>query len=154
MEVRTLTDADAQAISTWRYPGRFATYDVAEVVTRERGFWAVEHDGALVGYCCFGHEARVPGVAEQDDVLDVGYGLRPDLTGHGLGAAFVRTILDFAAREFAPRRFRVLILDWNERSSKVAGALGFRRDGVVQSTEGSFVVMTRDAPRSGGRSSA
>ncbi|HEX5901526.1 MAG TPA: GNAT family N-acetyltransferase [Actinomycetota bacterium] len=143
MEVRHLTKSDAVAIARWRYPGRYATYDVGEIVTPERGFWAVGHGADLVGYCCFGHEARVPGVVDEDGVLDVGYGMRPDLTGHGLGRVFVRAILDFAVDMYSPQRLRLLILDWNDRSLKVAEALGFQSEGVQESTEGDFVVMTR-----------
>ena len=147
MEVRHLTESDAVAIATWHYPGRYATYDVREIVTPERGFWAVDQEADLVGYCCFGHEARVPGVVEEDGVLDVGYGMRPDLIGHGLGRAFVRAILDFAVDMYSPRRLRLLILGWNDRSLKVAEALGFQSEGVQESTEGSFVVMThRERP--------
>jgi RimJ/RimL family protein N-acetyltransferase len=57
----------------------------------------------------------------------------------------VRAILDFAARQFGPKRFRVLVLDWNRRSQKVAAALGFREERVVGSDEGEFVVLVRPA---------
>jgi RimJ/RimL family protein N-acetyltransferase len=146
MEIRPLTETDAAAIATWRYPGRYATYDVGEVVTHERGFWAIEHEADLVGYCCFGHEARVPGVVEEEGILDVGYGIRPDLMGQGLGHKFVGAILDFAVRQFSPRRLRMLILDWNDRSRKVAGVLGFQSEGVLRSNERDFLVMTREFP--------
>jgi [ribosomal protein S18]-alanine N-acetyltransferase len=145
VEVRPLTETDADKIAAWRYPGRYATYDVGEVVTPERGFWAIEHEADLVGYCCFGHEARVPGVVEEEGILDVGYGLRPDLMGQGLGREFVRVILDFAIRQFSPRRLRLLILAWNDRSRKVAEALGFEKEGILRSTEGDFYVMIREA---------
>jgi ribosomal-protein-alanine N-acetyltransferase len=146
MKIRALTETDAEAVATWRYPGRYQTYDVSEVVTPEHGFWAVEHEATLVGYCCFGHEARVPGVVEEAGILDVGYGMRPDLMGQGLGRDFVGAILDFAVRRFSPSRLRLLILDWNDRSRKVADALGFESDGVLRSTEGDFLVMTRATP--------
>jgi [ribosomal protein S18]-alanine N-acetyltransferase len=145
VEVRPLTETDADKIAAWRYPGRYATYDVGEVVTSERGFWAIEHEAGLVGYCCFGQEARVPGVIEEEGILDVGYGLRPDLMGQGLGGEFVRVILDFAIRLFSPRRLRLLILAWNDRSRKVAEALGFEKEAVLRSTEGDFYIMTREA---------
>jgi RimJ/RimL family protein N-acetyltransferase len=144
MEIRMLTEADSAAIATWRYPGRYATYDPDEHVTPERGSWAVEHQGELVGYSSFGDAARVPGVVEEEGILDVGYGMRPDLMGRGLGREFVGAILDHAAREFSPQRFRLLILDWNERSRRVAAALGFREEGVVESIEGDFLVLTRE----------
>jgi ribosomal-protein-alanine N-acetyltransferase len=146
MKIRTLTETDAQAVAGWRYPGRYRTYDVSEVVTSEAGFWAVEHDGTLVGYCCFGHEARVPGAVEEVGTLDVGYGMRPDLVGQGLGREFVGAILDFAVRGFSAGRLRLLIHDWNDRSRKVAVALGFESEGVLCSTEGDFLVMTRTTP--------
>jgi ribosomal-protein-alanine N-acetyltransferase len=146
MEVRRLTQTDTEAIATWRYPGRYATYDAGELVTPERGSWAIEREGDLVGYCSFGHAARVPGAVEEEGVLDVGYGMRPDLMGQGLGAEFVAAILDFGVRGFSPRRLRLLILDWNNRSRKVADALGFQSEGILRSTEGDFLVMTREAP--------
>ena len=142
MEIRPLTAIDAQAIASWRYPGRYSTYDV-EVATSELGFWAVEHEAGLVGYCCFGQEARVPGVVEEEGILDVGYGMRPDLMGQGLGREFVGAILDFAVLRFSPRRLRFLILEWNERSRRVAEALGFRSEGVLGTGEGPFLIMTR-----------
>ncbi|MGH3035769.1 MAG: GNAT family N-acetyltransferase [Gaiellaceae bacterium] len=147
LAVRRLTPADAEAIAGWRYPGRESTYDELEPVTPERGYWAVTRGDELVGKCCFGAAARVPGVEHEEGTLDVGYGLRPDLVGQGLGPAFVQVILDFAAGEFAPRRFRVLVLDWNRRSLKVAAALGFREETIVGSDEGEFVVLVRPAPR-------
>jgi RimJ/RimL family protein N-acetyltransferase len=142
MDVRPLTSDDAVAIATWRYPGRYSTYDVREVVDSDRGFWAVSHGGELVGYCCFGAEARVPGAVEEDGTMDVGYGMRPDLVGHGMGRGFVEAVCDFAV-SFGPQRLRLLILVWNERSLSVARALGFESQGLINSTEGVFVVMTR-----------
>ena len=144
MEVRPLAPAHARAIAGWRYPGRYTTYDVDEILTADRGFWAVEHEGSFVGYCCFGHEARVPGVGEEPGAVDVGYGLRPDLMGRGLGRDFIRSILEFAEKEFSPQRHRLLILDWNERSRAAARSAGFVEVGRVQSTEGAFVILTRE----------
>jgi ribosomal-protein-alanine N-acetyltransferase len=145
MEVRPLTEAAGRSIATWRYPDRYATYDVGEVVTAADGFWAVQHDSELIGYCCFGAEARVPGVEEEVGTLDVGYGMRPDLVGQRHGPAFAEAILAFGVDEFAPERLRLLILSWNERSRKVAARLGFAQDGVVESVEGDFLIMRRAA---------
>jgi [ribosomal protein S18]-alanine N-acetyltransferase len=143
VEVRPLTRADAEAIAGWRYPDRYSTYDVKEILTPAGGHWAVFHDGELVGYCSFGAPARVPGVDEEAGTLDVGYGMRPDLVGHGLGREFVSAILAFALRRFAPRRLRLLILTWNERSRKVAEALGFKQERIAPSAEGDFLVLVR-----------
>jgi [ribosomal protein S18]-alanine N-acetyltransferase len=99
LEVRALTSEDAATIASWRYPGRYATYDETEVPSAARGIWAV-HDGEeLVGSCCFGDAARVPGATAEPGIVDVGWGMRPDLMGQGLGREFIGAILAFARKE-------------------------------------------------------
>jgi ribosomal-protein-alanine N-acetyltransferase len=144
MEVRPLTAAASREMSSWRYPGRYATYNLGDVGAME-GSWAVWEGKAVVGHCCFGAAARIPGVEAENGTVDVGYGMRPDLVGQGLGACFVSTILDFAVREFAPQRLRLLVLSWNERSRKVAQRLGFEIVGTVDGTEGEFLILVRAA---------
>jgi ribosomal-protein-alanine N-acetyltransferase len=76
VEIRSLTAAHGEAIATWRYSGQYSTYDIDEIVTPADGYWAVVDRGELVGYCCFGLQARVPEVDEEEGTLDVGYGRR------------------------------------------------------------------------------
>ena len=69
-------------------------YDVTGPLDPAEGFWAVlDEAGEVAGYACFGLEARVPGLAERPGVLDVGVGMRPDLTGQGRGRAFAEAVL-------------------------------------------------------------
>ena len=69
--------------------------------------------------------------------------MRPDLVGRGLGRSFVGAILEFAVAEYSPPRLRLLILEWNHRSRRLAEALGFELERVVASDEGNFLVMVR-----------
>jgi RimJ/RimL family protein N-acetyltransferase len=62
-----------------------------------------------------------------------------------LGRGFVTVIVDFAIEELSPQQLRLLILSWNERSRKVAEALGFQEKGIVRSGERDFLVMIRPA---------
>lgn len=144
MEVRALTGADAATIASWRYPGRYSTYDFDDPPALAGHTWAVTEADELIGYCCFGAPARVGGAEEELGTLDVGYGLAPDRTGRGLGQRFVGAILEFALERYEPARLRLYILEWNERSRKVAAGHGFAVEGVVLvSDEGPFVVMVR-----------
>ena len=145
MRVRPLTAADAAAIASWRYPGRYSTYEFDEPPACDGDTWAVTDADELAGYCCFGAPARVAGAAEAPGTLDVGYGLAPDRMGHGVGPGFVGTILEFALSQFDPQRLRLYILEWNERSRKVAAKHGFTVESVLASDEGPFLVMTRGA---------
>jgi ribosomal-protein-alanine N-acetyltransferase len=138
--VRPLRPADEAAILAWRYEGAYATYDVDDPADLEHGHFAVEDGGELVGFCCFGGGARVDGVAEEDGVLDVGYGMRPDLMGQGRGAAFVAVILAFGVERFEPQRLRMSILRWNARSRRAAERQGF----ALVRAAGEFDVLERE----------
>ena len=146
MEVRALSRTDAAAIASWRYPGRYSTYDFDEAPALGTDHhWAVTEADELIGYCCFGAPARVGGAEDEPGTLDVGYGLAPDLMGCGLGHRFVNAILEFAREQYDAERLRLYILDWNERSKKVAGRHGFAVESVLPSAEGPFLVMVRRA---------
>ncbi len=66
-------------------------------------------------------------MAGKPEVLDVGVGMRPDMTGQGLGCRFVAAVLEFAAQKFAPRILRATIAGFNRRSARVFESLGFER---------------------------
>ena len=123
--IEPLSAEQATAIRSWRYPGPYATYDVTEEIGAEQGLFAVMDDGELIGYCCFGVEARIPGAGARSGVLDVGYGMRPDLMGQGRGRAFVSAILEFGIGRFRPQRVRMFVLRWNARSRNAALRQGF-----------------------------
>ena len=146
---RELTRDDAQTIAEWRYDGPYSLYDVDDperlLSAKYEYYAAFGDDDELVGYCCFGEDARVPGLEEEAGVLDVGVGLRPDLTGIGLGGPFLREVCRFGGELREPVRFRVAIADFNRRAQLVASALGFEREGLHQTEERKFVLMGRMA---------
>lgn len=131
-----MDETAARAIATWHYE---APYDVYSLDTEDadqvvdcfldplNAYYAiVDQGGCLAGYCCFGPDARVPGGEYGTAALDVGLGVHPDLTGQGLGYVFVRAVLRFARREFAPTEYRVTVAEFNERAQRVWKASGFQ----------------------------
>lgn len=146
-QFRELTREDALAIAGWRYKEPYAVYnsdDPERLLRLEYEYYAaLAEDGDLLGFCCFGEEARVPGLDQEPGVLDVGAGLRPDLTGVGLGGPFLREVCLFGARLHEPSRLRVTVAAFNRRAQLVASALGFERAGVHETPEREYVVMTR-----------
>jgi RimJ/RimL family protein N-acetyltransferase len=131
-----LTRADAKAISRWRYEGPYSVYNgnpasVASLLEPRYLYHAVHDDhGELVGYFCYGEDARVSagkrlGLYERENALDVGLGMRPDLTGQGLGEEFVHAGLRFANDSYAPQTFRLTVATFNHRAIRVYERAGF-----------------------------
>lgn len=125
----------AQEIITWVYDPPYELYDHSReslpgLLNPEYHYHAViGNDGALVGYCCFGLDAQVPGGDYQEgepEVFDIGVGMRPDLTGQGFGRRFVSRIEEYAIEKFSPKRLRVTIAGFNQRSLKVFRSCGYQ----------------------------
>ena len=133
---KPMGEADAREVLTWRYDAPYDIYN-ADPAHNEEGvaalldpanqyFVALDAGGQLVGYCCYGPDARVPGGDYRDpDALDIGLGMRPDLTGRGNGAAFVGRALAFGREQLGARRFRLTVAEFNQRAMRVYERLGF-----------------------------
>jgi RimJ/RimL family protein N-acetyltransferase len=105
-------------LTTWRYPPPYDFYDgdVDPVVNPERYFEARDERDHLVGFYYF--EPKSPD-------LDYGLGLRPDLTGRGLGLDFFLAGLAFARDRYRPRRVFLHVAAFNERAVRVYERAGF-----------------------------
>jgi RimJ/RimL family protein N-acetyltransferase len=150
---RPMDTTHARVIATWRYEPPYDFYDlgddISDLLRPDYHYYAVtDSDGELVGYCCFGADARVPGGDyPADGALDVGIGLRPDLTGRGLGPGFLRAILGFGGRTFAPSAFRTTVAAFNERSLHLCMGAGFRpvQRFARPGDQAEFVILDRPA---------
>jgi [ribosomal protein S18]-alanine N-acetyltransferase len=116
--------------------------ELLEPARRGEAYWAVR-DGAdeLVGYFDF--------KSKKEGTLEIGLGLRPDLTGRGLGASFLAAGLEFARARFAPKRFTLAVATFNERAIRVYERAGFSRGRVymhwTNGAEWEFIEMSRSA---------
>lgn len=122
-----MTQEDAEAIAEWHYDPPFDFYDpraddqdLAELLdpaTRDGSYFTVRDSGGeLVAFLQ---------LDDRDGVVDVGIGLRPDLTGRGLGLSFLEHGLTFARELFGPRRFRLQVAEFNRRAITVYERAGF-----------------------------
>ena len=120
--IRAMTAEDAEAIAAWQYPGPYAFYDweqdpddLAELLDPGewgRRYFAADAAGELAGFFV---------LKPHDDGTEIGLGLRPDLTGQGLGARFLEAGLRFGGAE----RYTLAVAAFNQRAITVYERAGF-----------------------------
>jgi ribosomal-protein-alanine N-acetyltransferase len=146
-----MDDGEATRISGWHYEPPYDFYDVTsdpddlqellDPKRRKEDYFSVfDEAGVLVGFFQFGREGTAVGV---------GLGMRPDLTGQGLGLDYLLAGLEFARERFAPEHFTLSVATFNERAIVVYERAGFRRgDEYMHNTNGGeypFLSMAREA---------
>lgn len=159
IHIAPLTLEHAEDIATWRYDPPYDVYDMAgvnpyELLDPEVGYHAVMAEDRLVGFRSFGTDGQVPGWRYDDSALDTGGGLRPELTGQGLGRPVIAAGLAFGRARFAPVAFRVTVASFNARALHAVESLGFERVGSFKASRDArhFDVLVRVEAQPGGRS--
>lgn len=143
-----LSEDDVQSIVAWRYGGDYTMYDHkpgdrATLVDPGNEFLAIRRDAQLIGYVCLGVEARVAGMSDDPAVIDLGVGVRPDLTGHGHSRWLMPATLSALEARLGRVTFRAVIKDWNRRAQRAAEHAGFEATGTHRNDAGAWVLMTR-----------
>lgn len=150
MRIVAMTAMYAADLVTWHYPEPYERYglvgsDPGWFTDPANGYVALVDGDMLIGYRSFGLEGRVPGGCYDDTALDTGGGLRPEVTGRGLGRAAIAVGLDYGRQRFGPTAFRVTVATFNLRARRVVESLGFRRTHTfLATTDGSsFDILRR-----------
>ena len=132
---KAMTEAFASEILSWRYPPPYEVYnpdenrfseDLAYFTDPQNQMYAIlDENEFLVGYCSLGPDGQVPGGDYSVDALDIGIGIRPELTGKRLGPKHLAAVIRFALEQFKPSAFRVTIAAFNQRAQKLCEDAGF-----------------------------
>jgi RimJ/RimL family protein N-acetyltransferase len=151
-----MDEAAARQILTWRYEGQYAFYNpnpsrleesLGDFLDPANAYFGVcDEHGELIAYRCYGPDGQVPGGDYSADALDTGGGMRPDLTGRGLGPGVLEAGLEFGRQLYRPRAFRVTVAAFNTRARRVCERAGFRPVQTFHSPlhDRSFTVLVRD----------
>jgi [ribosomal protein S18]-alanine N-acetyltransferase len=129
--IAPMSQADAEAIATWRYPGEYAFYDadfipadLAELLDPQ-----LRGDGLFAAHAPGGElEGFVELKPRDGGAVEIGLGLRPDLTGQGLGAAFTAAAIELA-RGRGAERITLAVAAFNLRATRVYERAGFIETG-------------------------
>jgi [ribosomal protein S18]-alanine N-acetyltransferase len=153
---RPLDENSARTILNWKYEAPYDIYNLASsdpenmlryLLDPLNDFYGVyRQQDELEAFCSFGPDGQVSDGNYTEPALDIGLGVRPDLTEQGHGAEYVNAVIDFAYSTYAPQRLRVTIAAFNLRALRVWEKAGFQ---VTQRFQGGwenmdFVVLMKD----------
>jgi ribosomal-protein-alanine N-acetyltransferase len=142
--------ADAETVAAWHYEPPYDFYDfradpddlneLLDPASWVDDYHAVDLDGELAGFFSF---------KRHGDALEIGLGLRPDLTGRSLGGELLEAGLAYAREELLASELFLDVATFNDRAKKVYERAGFRASHVwihqTRAGEVEFLRMTRRA---------
>jgi len=134
---------DIENILGWTYEEPYSFYNIGhekEVIEEllDGSYYVMKNEkGEIVSFYCFGKAAQVSidkqcDVYMDKDIVDIGLGMRPDLTGQGKGIEFLTRGLAFAREKFSTTKFRLTVATFNQRAIKVYEKAGFKKEKVFK----------------------
>ncbi len=137
----------AEICFTWKYPDEYTFYNMTEDpedldefldINNWDKYFTVFDNNEHIGFIMYSLAGRY---------VYIGLGLKPELTGKGLGTQFVQDTITFLnnKKELQGKNIRLKVAQFNKRAISVYKKLGFIEiDSFMQSTNGStypFIEM-------------
>ena len=165
LQFRPFRPADALITSAWRYPGPYSAYNLdpldpkilAALLRPEYNYHAILQNDEVIGFFLLGPDARVRGGTYDESALDIGFGLRPDLTGRGRGSSYFNATLSYIEAQTPGRSLRATVVAWNKRAIRLCQRAGFRVLGhfisLHEDKKEEYVILLKalETRRAGGR---
>ncbi|MBH1941543.1 GNAT family N-acetyltransferase [Mobilitalea sibirica] len=128
-------------IAKWEYEDIYAVYSFKEneetIKELLNGDYYMAHNNQneIIGYYCFGKSAQIP--VKQTEAytscfLDIGFGMRPDLCGKGLGYDFLKSGIEYSINHFNAKKYRLTVATFNKRAIALYNKIGFKKVNTVQ----------------------
>ncbi|TFB14232.1 GNAT family N-acetyltransferase [Filobacillus milosensis] len=146
---REMNQERANEITSWKYDEPYDFYNMSKSketineLMNEAYTAVINEKEELVGFFCTGKSAQVPvgalnGVYEEE-LLDVGLGLKPELTGQGLGRDFMVFIIDYLDHQ----PLRLTVANFNQRAIRLYAKVGFSNDREFYRSSVKFITMVK-----------
>lgn len=143
----------ASQILNWRYdpPYDFYNNEHDAEATKELlagNYSVVVNDYAkLIGFYCAGSSAQVPAGAKvgayTEDIIDVGLGIAPTLTGNGNGFIFFSFVLDSLYKTYGNVPVRLTVTKFNQRAIHLYKKFGFVKEMEFTTDFADFQTMRK-----------
>ena len=133
--IREMNHDAAVEILQWTYPRPYDFYngecDEESLNEMLDGSYHIVQDEEtqLIGFFCIGHSAKVPmgavSGAYSEDLIDIGIGMKPEMTGQGFGSIFFKFILEYIENKFKKVPIRLTVATFNQRAIHLYKKSGF-----------------------------
>lgn len=127
----------ARLICQWHYEEPYSLYSLEESEEcidefMNGDYYAGLIGDELIGFICCGQSARVgggyrQGIYNDNAYLDLGLGMRPDITGRGKGLSFLKEAMSFMKHMHANCTLQLVVASFNERAITVYERAGFHK---------------------------
>ncbi|MBY0598193.1 GNAT family N-acetyltransferase [Bacillus bingmayongensis] len=155
MNIHKLTRTEAKEINTWQYEEPYSLYsfsgsdETIEELLDGTYYGCSNEHGEFIGFFCFGGHAQVPGGRDAnlytgEETVDIGLGMKPELTGKRTGKSFFQTGIEFAISEFQAKKIRLSVATFNKRAIKLYKNIGFQIGPTFMSRGIEFMLMEYD----------
>jgi RimJ/RimL family protein N-acetyltransferase len=148
-----MTEAFADQIMSWNYEPPYDFYNSGQdeefrKELLECSYYAIlDDEEQLIGFCCTGPSAQIPIAiplgAYDEDLLDIGLGMKPELTGKGFGHKFLSCVLASMEQLYQRESFRLTVARFNERAIRLYAKLGFSEAASFDKGGTSFITMVK-----------
>ena len=154
LEVKKLTQKDAIDILSWKYEKPYDFYNAmltpdAMLELLGPSYYAVKNEqNQLVGFFCSGKAARTEAGyavdAYSEDCIDIGIGMKPELTGKGYGTAFFKLGIEFISENHSSKPLRLTVAQFNKRAIRLYEKFGFVKEKEFQD-EIELITMKKES---------
>jgi [ribosomal protein S18]-alanine N-acetyltransferase len=142
-----MTQKEAEEIAyDWHYDGEYAFYNMEADEEDLTEFLDPQSRGETVFTVHKAEEVAgfISACSPKNGVCEIGLGMRPDLTGNGMGSGFLKAGLSFVINEFKPGKITLSVAAFNKRAIKVYEKNGFTAiDTFMQNTNGGTYEFLR-----------
>ncbi|WP_059174262.1 GNAT family N-acetyltransferase [Bacillus sp. FJAT-27445] len=153
MIIDKMNEHYASEIVSWKYKPPYDFYNSSSTPDgimefMDNPYYAVlDLSGALAGFFCVGESAQVPtdsqDVVYERTCIDIGLGMKPSLTGQGLGYTFFAFILDYIQKTLPGNPLRLTVASFNQRATWLYKKSGFTETHRFKRGSVEFIVMEK-----------
>ncbi|WP_318614763.1 GNAT family N-acetyltransferase [Sporosarcina sp. YIM B06819] len=153
LERKNMDEGFALEILNWRYdpPYDFYNneYDVEAIteLLEDNYSVVVNDDEEVIGFYCAGSSAQVPAGtkvgAYTENIIDVGLGMAPTLTGKGNGFLFFSFVLESLYKTYGTVPVRLTVAKFNQRAIHLYEKIGFVKEMEFSTDFADFQTMRK-----------